>query len=80
VIGGLSFATIATLFFVPTVFAILRREKGSEGGVPNPPSGSSDGNDQNATEPRNTSLKYASPKGILGRIKEIIKIVLGKQR
>jgi multidrug efflux pump subunit AcrB len=80
VIGGLSFATIATLFFVPTVFSILRREKGSEGGVPNPPSGSSDGNDQNAPEPRNTSPNYASPKGNLGRIKEIIKIVLGKQR
>jgi len=27
VIGGLLFATIATLFFVPTVFAAVRRNK-----------------------------------------------------
>jgi len=26
VIGGLMFATVATLFFVPTVFAIVRHE------------------------------------------------------
>jgi multidrug efflux pump subunit AcrB len=42
VIGGLFFATIATLFFVPTVFAVLRRKKDSEGLVPNPLSESSD--------------------------------------
>lgn len=42
VIGGLSFATIATLFFVPTVFAILRREKEPEDVVSNPQSESSD--------------------------------------
>src|SRR5205085_12576039 len=27
VIGGLLFATVATLFFVPTVFAIIRKQK-----------------------------------------------------
>ncbi len=27
VIGGLAFATVATLFFVPTVFAIVRRRE-----------------------------------------------------
>jgi multidrug efflux pump subunit AcrB len=27
VIGGLLFATVATLFFVPTVFAIVRKNK-----------------------------------------------------
>jgi multidrug efflux pump subunit AcrB len=80
VIGGLTFATIATLFFVPTVFAILRREKGSEGAVPNPPDESSSGNEPNVPEPVGTSPNYVSPKGILGRFKEIIKIVLGKQR
>ena len=30
VIGGLSLATIATLFFVPTVFVILHGRKGSQ--------------------------------------------------
>lgn len=80
VIGGLSFATIATLFFVPIVFSILRREKGSEGHVPNPPSGQSEDSDQNAPEPDSASPKYVSPTGILGRIKEILKTVLGKQR
>jgi multidrug efflux pump subunit AcrB len=30
VIGGLIFATIATLFFVPTVFAIVRHQKANQ--------------------------------------------------
>jgi multidrug efflux pump subunit AcrB len=45
VIGGLSFATIATLFFVPTVFAILRRNKETKYAVPNSPSAATAGND-----------------------------------
>jgi multidrug efflux pump subunit AcrB len=45
VIGGLSFATIATLFFVPTVFAILRRNKKTKYAVPNSPSAATAGND-----------------------------------
>ncbi len=34
VIGGLTFATIATLFFVPTVFAMLHGRRGSSGQRP----------------------------------------------
>jgi Cu/Ag efflux pump CusA len=30
VIGGLIFATVATLFFVPTVFMMIRRGKNSQ--------------------------------------------------
>ena len=30
VIGGLVFATFATLFYVPSVFALLHRHKGSD--------------------------------------------------
>jgi len=30
VIGGLSFATVATLFFVPTVFSLMHRHRGTE--------------------------------------------------
>ena len=80
VIGGLSFATMATLFFVPTVFSILRREKEPNGDVPNPPSGPSGENNQSASEPVSTSPRYVSPAGILGRIKEILKTGLRKQR
>jgi multidrug efflux pump subunit AcrB len=50
VIGGLSFATIATLFFVPTVFAILRREKEPEGAVPNSPNETSVQSEQDIRE------------------------------
>jgi hypothetical protein len=32
VIGGLAVATVATLFFVPTVFSVLHRKQG--GGAP----------------------------------------------
>jgi hypothetical protein len=80
VIGGLIFTTIATLFFVPSASAVLRRERGPEGAVPNPPSESSDGNEPNVPEPASPCPNYVSPSGFLGRIKEIIKIVLGKQR
>src|SRR6202035_125747 len=31
VIGGLLLATVATLFFVPTVFALIRQQKSAEG-------------------------------------------------
>jgi multidrug efflux pump subunit AcrB len=34
VIGGLLFATIATLFFVPVVFAMLRGQKTSRDAAP----------------------------------------------
>ena len=34
VIGGLLCATIATLFFVPTVFSIVHRKPGSHGAEP----------------------------------------------
>jgi len=34
VIGGLTVATVATLFFVPTVFAVLHRKHGAAAGVP----------------------------------------------
>jgi multidrug efflux pump subunit AcrB len=30
VIGGLAIATIATLFFVPTVFSVLHRNRGAQ--------------------------------------------------
>jgi multidrug efflux pump subunit AcrB len=36
VIGGLTFATIATLIFVPAVFALLHGGKGDAGATPNP--------------------------------------------
>jgi multidrug efflux pump subunit AcrB len=34
VIGGLAIATIATLFFVPTVFSLLHRDRGSQTPAP----------------------------------------------
>jgi hypothetical protein len=40
VIGGLAIATIATLFFVPTVFSVLHRNRG--GHTPAIPGMSSD--------------------------------------
>jgi multidrug efflux pump subunit AcrB len=36
VIGGLLFATVATLFFVPAVFSLLHKKKAAEPGPPSP--------------------------------------------
>jgi hypothetical protein len=76
VIGGLSFATIATLFFVPTVFAILRREKEPEGEVPNSPNASSDQSDQDVREHPSAPSEHHARKGILKQIAEIVDRVL----
>jgi multidrug efflux pump subunit AcrB len=41
VIGGLIFATIATLFFVPTVFMVIRKRIGASHSLPSPEHASS---------------------------------------
>jgi multidrug efflux pump subunit AcrB len=78
VIGGLSFATIATLFFVPTVFAILRREKEPGDAVPNSPNEISDQSEQDIREHPSAPSEHPARKGILKQISEIVDRVLRK--
>jgi multidrug efflux pump subunit AcrB len=36
VIGGLAFATVSTLFFVPAVFSVVHGRRGHAGSLPQP--------------------------------------------
>jgi CzcA family heavy metal efflux pump len=79
VIGGLSFATIATLFFVPTVFAILRREQVPNGDALNSPGEPSDQNHQNSLEMPSAAPEHQRPTRILRQIFAIVDRVLRKR-
>jgi hypothetical protein len=80
VIGGLFFATIATLFFVPTVFSILRRQKRTEVAVLSSPSELPEQNYQDVPEGTAVSSRHHPQAGMMARLSEVVDRVLRRHR
>jgi multidrug efflux pump subunit AcrB len=80
VIGGLFFATIATLFFVPTVFSILRQQKRTEIGILGSPSEIPEQNYQDVPEGTAVSSKHHPRAGMMARLSEVVDRVLRRHR
>lgn len=81
VIGGLLLATMATLFFVPTVFALVRQKKETSGGpAPTSPALQPEGERKGNSGGTCALRKSSNASRILDRMTHIVERVMRKHR
>jgi multidrug efflux pump subunit AcrB len=80
VIGGLLFATMATLFFVPTVFTMLRQPKPAEFAASTSPDAPSEQNRQRAPDGMSARREHRAPSGFMQQVFHIADRVLRRHR